>query len=104
MIFSALHSALQSLQHLADCEFDTTVTISILTIWFCWRVWKFTIIPLIWPNEPLVFPYFVPLLGNEIIYLPTSHKGGKLTAAISSRAGHTLSFLINPEGTIRNAK
>ncbi|GAD96064.1 hypothetical protein BC1G_07665 [Paecilomyces variotii No. 5] len=80
MIYSILDSALRSLQSLGNREFNAIATICILTIfWLSWRIWKFTITPLIWPNEPVVFPYTVPFLG------------------------HTLSFLVNPEGTIQRA-
>lgn len=34
--------------------------IVLLTIWICWRLWKFTLVPRIYPNDPKELPYCFP--------------------------------------------
>ncbi|KAI0509174.1 cytochrome P450 [Xylaria bambusicola] len=52
---------------------------AIFLIWYLgWRLWRFTIIPRIWRNEPLLLPYWLPFIG------------------------HTYAFVRNPEVLINN--
>lgn len=42
---------------------DRMVIIIILVLaaaWLCWRIWKFTIIPALRPDEPKELPYLIP--------------------------------------------
>lgn len=31
-----------------------------IVVLFGWRLWRFTIVPFIFPNSPKVYPYWVP--------------------------------------------
>ncbi|KAK8131988.1 cytochrome P450 oxidoreductase [Apiospora kogelbergensis] len=45
----------------------------------CWRIWRFHIIPKLYPEEPPEFPYWIPVLGSAISFFKDSH--GTLTHA-----------------------
>jgi hypothetical protein len=30
-----------------------------------WRLWRFTLVSMIWPDEPKVLPYWVPFIGKS---------------------------------------
>ncbi|KAF4634720.1 hypothetical protein G7Y89_g3382 [Cudoniella acicularis] len=30
-----------------------------------WRLWRFTIAPMLWPNEPKPLPYWIPIIGHS---------------------------------------
>lgn len=34
-----------------------------------WRLWKFTLVPIIWPDDPKVLPYWIPLIGEYLVCL-----------------------------------
>ena len=39
---------------------------TILLIWFLgWRLWRFHLVPALWPHEPKPLPYWVPLIGTR---------------------------------------
>lgn len=38
--------------------------LSFLTVsWTIWRIWKFTVLPVLYPDEPKAFPYSVPCMN-----------------------------------------
>ncbi|MCJ1475921.1 hypothetical protein MMC13_004585 [Lambiella insularis] len=49
---------------------------SLLVLLLAWRLWRFTIAPLLWPDEPKTLPYYFPIIG------------------------HTWSFMSNAEATL----
>lgn len=38
----------------------TQITVSILLALLVWRIWKFTVLPMIYPELPREFPYWIP--------------------------------------------
>lgn len=36
------------------------VVLTVSAIWIFWRIWRFTILPLFRPNEPVELPYWIP--------------------------------------------
>ncbi|KAH7407825.1 cytochrome P450 [Cadophora sp. MPI-SDFR-AT-0126] len=47
----------------------SSLAIFILVLWLIWRVWTFTIIPKLRPQDPVVLPYALPLIGHTISWL-----------------------------------
>ena len=44
----------------------------LLTLLLLWRLWRFTVVPFLWPSEPKPLPYWIPFVGRyrfEIICL-----------------------------------
>ncbi|KAL9102989.1 MAG: hypothetical protein Q9187_009061, partial [Circinaria calcarea] len=39
-----------------------------------WRLWKFTIVPILFPNDPKELPYWVPILGHGVGFFKNSYK------------------------------
>lgn len=35
-------------------------TVSVLLTLLLWRIWKFTVLPMIYPERPREFPYWIP--------------------------------------------
>ena len=29
-----------------------------------WRIWRFQLVPKVWPHEPKLLPYWIPVLGK----------------------------------------
>jgi hypothetical protein len=40
------------------------VIYTLLAAWLAWRIWRFTIRPLLYPHEPKVLPYSAPFAGH----------------------------------------
>jgi hypothetical protein len=40
---------------------------------FLFRLWKFTIRPLLHPNEPKELPYWIPYIGHTFAYMRSGH-------------------------------
>lgn len=39
------------------------------TLLFGWRFWRFTVVPLLYPNEPKVLPYWIPVVGHTWAFM-----------------------------------
>ena len=39
-----------------------------------WRLWKFTIVPILFPNDPKQLPYWFPILGHGVGFFNNSYK------------------------------
>ncbi|KAI1347247.1 cytochrome P450 [Xylaria sp. FL0043] len=43
--------------------------IIILILYLAWRLWRFTIVPKVWKDEPLLLPYWVPFIGYTYAFV-----------------------------------
>ncbi|KAI3317207.1 putative cytochrome p450 [Xylariaceae sp. AK1471] len=59
----------------------TRAVISLLSALVLWRIWRFTVLPLLHPDQPKEFPYWVPFLGHGRAFFLDSN--GLLTKAKS---------------------
>ncbi|KAI0015223.1 putative cytochrome p450 [Xylariomycetidae sp. FL0641] len=51
----------------------TTRFISLLLIsWLAWRVWRFTITPLLFPGSPKELPYWIPIVGHGVSFFKST--------------------------------
>lgn len=41
----------------------------LIVAWCLWRLWAFTIMPMIWPDEPLMLPYTIPWIGHALWFM-----------------------------------
>lgn len=39
-----------------------------------WRMWRFTIVPILYPNDPKELPYWIPVLGHGVSFFKNSYK------------------------------
>jgi len=74
----------------------TVATSLAIVLYLGWRVWAFTIVPRLYPERPLAYPYWVPgeLLSNQSCGC-TDHRKG---------VGHAVSFLADSNRTIARAR
>ena len=72
---------------------------TVLGSWLAWRLWTFTIIPLLWPNRPKPLPYLIPYVGRAPDFGPL-HSVRSEACLTANDSGHTISFLRDPEGTL----
>ena len=40
---------------------------SVLGLYILWSLWTFTMVPKLWPNEPKVYPYWMPYIGMRAL-------------------------------------
>ncbi|KAI0814212.1 cytochrome P450 [Xylaria sp. FL0064] len=43
--------------------------IIILILYLAWRLWRFTIVPKVWKDEPLLLSYWVPFIGHTYAFV-----------------------------------
>ncbi|KAI0409838.1 cytochrome P450 [Xylaria palmicola] len=58
--------AFNILMHGIDLWHSSTGTLvaTVFCLWLGWRLWRFTIRPTLWPDEPRVLPYWFPFIGH----------------------------------------
>ncbi len=39
------------------------VAVIVCSIWLTWHLWRFFIVRLLWPDEPYLLPYRIPVIG-----------------------------------------
>ncbi|KAK8066627.1 cytochrome p450 [Apiospora hydei] len=81
---SKLYAAWQSLLALGHTVLSSYVFTVILLL-LSWRVWKFTVYPILHPNEPKEFPCWIPVLGHGF---PFFHNSSRLLAKASQYFGN----------------
>jgi hypothetical protein len=59
MIVASVHNFLRDLHHPI---FDFVASATVL--WLLWYIWTFRIYPYVYPQEPLIYPYWVPFIGH----------------------------------------
>ncbi|KAE8383846.1 cytochrome P450 [Aspergillus bertholletiae] len=60
--------------HWAASSVIIRVGITVLATWLCWRIWRFTILPLFRPNEPVELPYWIPYFAHAGSFFKDSHQ------------------------------
>lgn len=98
----AFHSMMESFNLCGFHPLLVAGTAAIVVL-ISWRIWKFTLVPNIWPNDPKVLPYWVPFVGkhsrtNEVL----SNFWHSKMSLTTDELGHTWSFVRNPETLINN--
>ncbi|KAM0247338.1 hypothetical protein ACHAQJ_009895 [Trichoderma viride] len=48
------------------------VAVALISIWF-WRLWRFTVLPLMYPDDPKELPYWIPILGHGYAFFNNSN-------------------------------
>ena len=46
----------------------------VIAIWLGWRIWRFSICPLLHPQEPREVPYWIPFIGHTMAFLKSPDK------------------------------
>lgn len=46
-------------------KLENLLPLTCLALWLGWRIWRFTILPLIYPKEPKELPYWIPSKRSE---------------------------------------
>lgn len=50
--------------------FTLGIGLTFLACWISWRVWRFTILPLLRPKDPVELPYWIPCKAYSLILKP----------------------------------
>ncbi|KAL7626984.1 hypothetical protein AAE478_003759 [Parahypoxylon ruwenzoriense] len=80
----------------------------LLLVWCLWRLWKFTITPLLYPERPKELPYWIPILGHGPAFFKSSDallaKASKYFGTREPFAvtlfGSTMYIVTNPQHTV----
>jgi len=76
------------------------------SMWLMWRIWSFTIVPLLWPDDPKELPYLTPWLGHSIAFFRDSaglveygrkYFGNTKEIYSLTMMGHSVYILTDPE-------
>ncbi|KAL4744325.1 hypothetical protein BDW72DRAFT_199706 [Aspergillus terricola var. indicus] len=59
--------------YLASITISLQIGSAFLATLIAWRIWKFTILPLFRPDDPVELPYWIPYFGHAGAYLKDSH-------------------------------
>ncbi|BCR94020.1 cytochrome P450 [Aspergillus luchuensis] len=43
--------------------------VSIAILWSLWYLWRFYIVPALYPNEPRILPYWIPFIGHTVSFV-----------------------------------
>jgi hypothetical protein len=54
-----------TMESLTD-QFTVKIVGTALTALLCWRLWRFTIRPALYPHEPKELPYWIPFVGHAL--------------------------------------
>ncbi|KAF2758981.1 cytochrome P450 [Pseudovirgaria hyperparasitica] len=63
---------------LSELSWPTLTIIGLGLAWIVWRVYSFTVYPLLHPREPKEVPYTVPFLGHAIDFFRDGEKAARL--------------------------
>jgi hypothetical protein len=64
------HSLLAELyRHGAAHPTAVSVISTLAAILLAWRFWRFTAVPILYPNEPKVLPYWIPFVGHTWAFM-----------------------------------
>jgi cytochrome P450 len=69
----ALHDTVDLISSNAYVFWSALLPILLSLVWAVWYAIKFTITPLIWPDDPAPLPYKIPWLGSAIGFFKNSH-------------------------------
>ena len=47
----------------------TIALVSLVSLWLVWRIWRFTISAFLWPKDPSMLPYSLPLIGKRFLFV-----------------------------------
>lgn len=72
MVFAALSAHLHAQLNSIPFQF-AYVFVSITSFLIAFRIWKFTIRPLLHPDEPRELPYWIPYFGHTFAYVSSGH-------------------------------
>ena len=42
---------------------------TLVTLLLAWRFWRFTAVPILYPKEPKVLPYWIPFVGHTWAFM-----------------------------------
>lgn len=47
----------------------TVTLVSLISLWLVWRLWRFSISAFLWPKDPSMLPYSLPLIGKRFLFV-----------------------------------
>ena len=78
MFFEIVDAVLQQGQRGPTYSISNICLVAIIfaTLWLVWRLWKFYIGPILWPDEPFVLPYAIPIVGKTPVCIKYAVSSG----------------------------
>ncbi|KAL7938509.1 cytochrome P450 [Trichoderma chlorosporum] len=61
------------LRDFKDDAFLIICASALLSAWLLWRLWRFTVLPLLYPQDPRELPYCIPILGHAQAFFNNSN-------------------------------
>jgi hypothetical protein len=89
------HSVVRlALNHAASYQRALSTAGTLLAILFLWRLWSFTVVPLLRPSSPKTLPYWIPFIGRpQTVWHSPLRACADSTIATKGTLGHSCIML-----------